>query len=349
MSKIKVFLGGVVNVPNAQNINCLSLSKFLDSERFEVITLQSSRAKIVEDICAEFVVIKEPVKLFKYFAFLWGIIKADICYFPKTECMSWNFFWCKVFGKKYFRTIETVFDERLLSTLKTGKKEYVIEDYKNTENLYAITKHMKDFNLKSQSIICKSKILYLGIDDDSQGKTAVKAIGSLKNVIIVGHDLMRKGIEEYLELADIHPDITFHIVGSGNNKIDLANCNKDNNIAYHGPLNRTELNSVLENIDLLVLPSHSEGFPKVILESAAKGIPSLVYASYGANEWMTDNQNGFVAVSKTDFFNKLALIKNDTELLRNVQPNLSELFAKFTWSSRIGEWEEVIESIYEQS
>ena len=39
MKKTKIFLGGYVNVLNAQNINCKSLSIYLNKDKYKVRTL----------------------------------------------------------------------------------------------------------------------------------------------------------------------------------------------------------------------------------------------------------------------------------------------------------------------
>ena len=52
---------------------------------------------------------------------------------------------------------------------------------------------------------------------------------------------------------------------------------------------------ILKTVDLHILPSRNEGFPKVVLECAAAGIPSLLFSDYGAKEWM---EGGFVVDKK---------------------------------------------------
>ena len=37
--RIKIFLGGYVNFPNAQNVNCDNIAKYLDKSKFEVHTM----------------------------------------------------------------------------------------------------------------------------------------------------------------------------------------------------------------------------------------------------------------------------------------------------------------------
>ena len=46
MKKIRIFLGGYVNYPNAQNINCDYIAKYLSKDKFEVHTMYSSKKAI---------------------------------------------------------------------------------------------------------------------------------------------------------------------------------------------------------------------------------------------------------------------------------------------------------------
>lgn len=347
MKKIKLFIGGVVNVNNAQNINCRSLIKYLDKDKFEITALQSKRKKILKDLDVSYIVIYEPIKIFKYFAFFLGIIKSDICYFPKTECISWCFFLCKLLNKKKFRTIESIIDERLTATLNKSNKSYIIKDYKRTENLFSITKFMKSYNYSAHAIESENNILYLGIDDNIKIKesTFIRSEG-LKNVIIIGHDLKRKGVDEFLELAKIHPDLIFNIVGGNEESFGEKTKKKYGNVNFYGPQSSEFISNLLTSMDLMVLPSHSEGFPKVILECAANGVPSLVYSSYGATEWIKNNHNGFVANNKSEFFDCFMKIKNDPNLLFDIKNNLRGLVNQFRWSKQISNWEVAIEKVY---
>ena len=43
MKKIKIFLGGYVNFPNAQNVNCDNIAQYLDKDNFEIHTMYLSK------------------------------------------------------------------------------------------------------------------------------------------------------------------------------------------------------------------------------------------------------------------------------------------------------------------
>ena len=107
-----------------------------------------------------------------------------------------------------------------------------------------------------------------------------------------------------------------------------------------------ELITLLKNSDLHILPSKSEGFPKVTLETAAAGIPSLVYADYGADEWITHNHNGWVVNSLTEMIKIIHNLIDHPELLILNSKNAKTLAKKFDWSNIIKQWEEEIINLY---
>ena len=111
-------------------------------------------------------------------------------------------------------------------------------------------------------------------------------------------------------------------------------------------LSTTELIDLLKESDLHILPSRSEGFPKVTLETAAAGIPSLVYGDYGANEWITHNHNGWVVNTLPQMIEIISNLIAQPELLRLNSKNAKDLAKKFDWSNVITEWEKEILDLY---
>ena len=41
--KIKIFLGAYLNYVNAQNLNCLAIAKYLDSDKYDIYALKINK------------------------------------------------------------------------------------------------------------------------------------------------------------------------------------------------------------------------------------------------------------------------------------------------------------------
>lgn len=351
MKKIKVFLGGYINLSNAQNINSRSIANNLNKKQFDVFALEiysgnlpSLSKNIVKTFTCSY-----PHKVSQYIGFLWGIFKCDIAYLPKSECHKWNEFWVKLLRKKHFSTIEGILDDIALNNavIQLGNKKNVIDKYNDFEHLYSITRYLRNYNFDNLGIKSQEKILYLGTDTETFINTDKKP-NSIKNIIFIGNDLIRKGIFDYLELAGKNPSLSFHVVGTGNGQIDLSNeitKNNLNNVIYHGGITHKQLIEILKSIDLHILPSHSEGFPKVTLETAAAGVPSLLYSDYGANEWIDDHENGFVVHTLEQMQEVLNELLVAPELLQSMSINAIDLAKRFDWKVLVKDWENEIITI----
>ncbi|WP_282787877.1 glycosyltransferase family 4 protein [Flavobacterium croceum] len=351
--KVKVFLGGFINYTNAQNLNCLALAKHLDKEKFTVYTLelfsgnlesQQNKIKGVHIFnCFK------PYRISGYLGFLWGIWHCDVAYLPKGEHWKFNRFILKFLGKKSFSTIEGIFDDTAcLSIVKIfGSNQNFIDSKKYFTRLYSITCFMNQFNFEKLQIKTEERALYLGVDNINQYKP--KTNFNFGKIIMIGNDLVRKGVFDYLDIAESFKNIEFLLAGSGNGKIDInAEIKKRNltNVNYLGMVTSTQRNELLKDCSLHILPSRSEGFPKVTLETAAAGVPSIVYGDYGAEEWITHGENGWVVNTAEDIKTLISELKNKPEELERISKNTVNLATSFDWKVKIKDWEEEIIKIY---
>lgn len=354
MKKIKVFLGAYINSTNAQNLNCLALAKNLDKEKFEIYTLEIKSGNLNNGEIKSVNIFRcfYPQRISKYIGYFWGIWKSDVVYLPKIELLKWNQFWLKIFGRKNFSTIESILDNEAITNLalSAGNRKKVVNHYKAFENLYSITTFMNQYNRQNHDLISQERILHLGTDI-STFLNENKNTETLENILLIGNDLIRKGIYDYFELAKSFPEVKFHIVGTGNGKISVDEEIEKmslKNIIYHGGLTHSELVDLLKRIDLHILPSHSEGFPKVTLETAASGVPSIVYSDYGAQEWITHALNGFVADNLSDIKMTIQKLLDHPDLLRSNSHNAITMAKKFDWKVLVKEWEQTIEEVVEK-
>jgi glycosyltransferase involved in cell wall biosynthesis len=136
-----------------------------------------------------------------------------------------------------------------------------------------------------------------------------------KRVLFNGRLIENKGIKFFDEIIKIVPkDWKFTIIGNGPMEEHIKSLKKKyENIEYLGKLPKTEVNKILSKTDILVLPTFAEGSPRVVLEAAASGVPSIVFDVGDVSTILNNDKNGFV-IKKYDieeFTQKLTLlIKN---------------------------------------
>ena len=223
-------------------------------------------------------------------------------------------------------------------TIRDWKNNFV-QYFKLFNKVFPITNFIKnnneiDFNLDNT-------VLRLGVSEFFfHDKTSFK----VKNIIFIGNLNKSKGILELLDFVDSFPNLMFHIIGEGELKKEILKANKKN-IKFYGKKNRTELAQLLRHMDINISFSKSEGFSKTILETAASGVPSIIYNLFGSNEYIVNKKNGFLASDFNDFKIILEKLVSGEYNLRQISNNARLLADKNKWSNVINEWEKIIYEI----
>lgn len=347
--KIKIFLGAFINYTNAQNLNCLALAKHLNPEIFQVytLTLEGGKLELPEkQKNLHLFHCFKPARISIYLGFLWGILNCDVAYLPKGELWKWNRFLLKVLRKKSFSTMEGILDKENLASVVEfyGSYNNMIASYDSFDEKFGITHFVGQYNKEHHNINVANKVLYLGCDS-ILFKNDVVRTGVLRKVIYIGRLKNRKGIYDFLKIAQHFPELQFYIFGDGEEKSVIKTFLKENklaNIKLMGVANHQTLATYLKETDLHILPSRSEGFPKVTLETASAGVPSIVYDDYGAVEWITNGINGYVVKSVDEMISIINDLKNNPKKLEAVSQEAIKLADSFDWKARVKDWEEVI-------
>jgi len=123
--------------------------------------------------------------------------------------------------------------------------------------------------------------------------------GLALHLIFLGNLSTEKDPHQALELVRnlaAETDVEMHFVGGGPLLEDLKERAVDLGVAE-----RVVFTGSVENVqehiewaDILVLTSRTEGFPGVVLEAAAAGVPAVVYDVGGANETVIDGVTGMI-------------------------------------------------------
>lgn len=350
--KIRVFLSGMVNVTNAQNLNCLSLARHLDKTKFEVraLTVYSGNLPVESIEGVSYLPVHYPAKIWHWIQLLRGILWSDIAYLCKPEYWKWQRFCLRFFRKKAFKTIEGAFIGTNLEKALAldGSIKGVRESLVFTQNTYSITKVMKAVNEQAVGVTTVEQVLYLGTET-TQFENAVNR-ESLTDVAIIGSNLFYKGLDDFFTLAKTFPRLTFHVVGSGLGRVDpMAEVERLGlkNVSCHGSCSHEKLAELLKQVQLHVFPSRAEGFPKVTLETAAAGVPSLVYDDYGADEWITHGKDGFVVKTLDEMKAVVQDLLDHPEKLQPIADSARAMAKRFDWSVVIKDWEREIQRMVE--
>lgn len=353
MTKIKVFLGAYINSTNAQNLYCLDLAKFLNKEKFSIYTLEvysgnldSQQEKIPG---VKIFTCFKPFRISKYLGFLWGILHCDVVYLPKHELWKFNRFLLKLLNKTSFSTADGILDtENIKSAIEVlGSKKQVMECYSFTDKKFPLTKFIGEYNWENHQLPSENTVLFLGCENTLFSNDFPRN-GNLKKIAFIGRLKKRKGIYDFLEIARKFPELEFLLFGDGEEEEAIKIFCKENNIfncRLMGVVNHLELSKQLVNIDLHIFPSRSEGFGKVTIETAAAGVPSILYSDYGVGEWVSHGKNGWVVDTLAEMIDVVKTLKQHPEQLKLVANNAKELAKSFDWSVRVMAWEKVILSL----
>jgi glycosyltransferase involved in cell wall biosynthesis len=182
----------------------------------------------------------------------------------------------------------------------------------------------------------------LDIEDREKGKIIInqKKIDDKLNFCFVGALNDHKGVNLIIEaFSNIENQKIgeIHFIGNGNDEkkyIDLCKINNLQNVFFHGFLKKNDIISFYQKCHFLLLPSKSEGFPKVVGEAMNYGCIPIVSDVSSIGQIIVDDENGFL-ISKLNTndltlqINKALNIEN--EKFKNIVVKNFILAEKFTF------------------
>lgn len=150
--------------------------------------------------------------------------------------------------------------------------------------------------------------------------------GNLK-LLFVGNLTKRKNVLFLLRSLKGISNITLTIVGTGKEQSKLEEAAKkyNLNVAFKGSKPMNEVSSIMQQHDVLVLPSLHDGWGAVINEALTLGLFCLVSDKCGAKALIKDCKNGIIfSLNEESLVNALNYCKNNINQIRNEISNRIE-------------------------
>jgi len=152
---------------------------------------------------------------------------------------------------------------------------------------------------------------------------------SIRAIVYAGHITIEKGCDDIIKAAEKLPHITFKLMGYISD--DIRKIPAPNNVKFIGEVRKEEVIKEMYKADLLLFPSHTEGFPNVVLEAMACGLP-VIATPVGAIPDMIEDKGG-VLVDIGDVDGIVAAISSleDANLRKNMSEwNINKVLESYT-------------------
>ncbi|NGY37424.1 glycosyltransferase family 4 protein [Flavobacterium sp. XN-5] len=176
--------------------------------------------------------------------------------------------------------------------------------------------------------------------------------------VFVGRLVGDKGINELVAAFGQLEMDNVKLLLVGNEEIDLDplqvnTCNEiaiNNNIITVGF--QSDVRSYFAISDTLVFPSYREGFPNVVLQAGAMGLPCIVTDISGSNEIILEGQNGIIIPVKDEVAISNAMIKVSSDkdyysvLKRNARKMITSRYEqKMVWEALLAEYKSLEKNV----
>ena len=182
--------------------------------------------------------------------------------------------------------------------------------------------------------------------------------------VFVGRIVSDKGINELIKAfsqlqaaGNNEPvGIKLLLVGGLENDLDplnpetLAEINQNKDIISVGF--QQDVRSFFAIADALVFPSYREGFPNVVMQAGAMGLPSIVSDINGCNEIIIEGENGLIIPPKNveKLKEKMLTLAKDKNLYTKLKGNSRRMIENryeqsVVWNALLEEYEGLLQSV----
>jgi len=347
--KIKILMHTSPNVDsyNAQDINGRYIASKLGESLFEIHFINLSNRGVDPLLLKTNIVIHNIYKyskilrrvLFYYYKFLH---RYDISFYIRVFRSDSSFLKLKRITDPRRKTIHTV--ESMVPYL--GDEEYnKWAKYNALHSDYTFSISSKVQKTVQENYGIATPIMHVGVDTRIFRPLVPKPQKNRLRVVGCGTLSKMKQPILFPNIAREFPNVDFVWIGQGELKEVLLEMSKDiKNFTLKDNMPHAELARFFAESDIFLFPSLHEGFPKVVVESMACGLPVIVFDRYGP-EAVINNVTGFVVSNEEEMKMKLKLLIEDNKLRNKMSQEAVKRAREFDWGIIVKKWESIIARI----
>ncbi|MCM4172561.1 glycosyltransferase family 1 protein [Arenibacter sp. TNZ] len=169
--------------------------------------------------------------------------------------------------------------------------------------------------------------------------------------INIGRMVKDKGINELVEafckIQDTHKSVKLLLLGEFEKDLDpllpetMDHIKNNPNIIYLGW--QWDVRPYFAISNMLAFPSYREGFPNVVMQAGAMGLPSIVSDINGCNEIIVNGENGCIVPPKSMddlYVAMIETINNGTSKFKNARNSIAVRFDRSViWNAILAEYD----------
>jgi glycosyltransferase involved in cell wall biosynthesis len=304
----------------------LKLIKLLKKKRYDIVHTHTTKAGILGRVAAH--ISGVPV-------IVHGLHGSTFQAF-NSSLLNWLLF--------LLERLTGRFTDAYISVSKMLSEKYVEKGIGKKENYYTVYSGMKldKFYEVREKVDYREKRRELGINS---GQFVIGNVARLETR--KGHQFLLDAFKKVtLERKD-YP-LKLLIIGEGEDREKLENyikkLNLEDKVIFTGY--REDVEELMALMDIFVLTSLREGLPRVLVQAAAVGMPSVAFNVDGVSEIIKDNQNGFLIrpIDVEQLANRMVRYIDNKELV-SLHSQRGREFIKGKWS--IEDMVDKIDKIYQ--
>jgi len=291
----------------------IKLIKLLKKKRYDIVHTHTTKAGILGRIAAR--IAEVPI-------IVHGLHGSTFQAFNNRLLNCFLFLFERLTGK---------FTDAYISVSGVLSEKYIERGIGKKENYHTVYSgiELEKFYGAKEKIDCGKKQRELGIDLEDFVIGNVARLETRK-----GHQFLLDAFKNVVEKQkDGH--VKLLIIGEGNKRKYLENyvdeLNLGDKVIFTGY--REDVEELMALMDIFVLTSLREGLPRVLVQAAAVGMPSVAFNVDGVPEIIRDNHNGFLvrAMDVGQLANRIEKYIDNKELILLHGQNGRE-FIKNKWS-----------------